>query len=271
MPSPFPGMDPFLEHPKYFPGLHTSLLFVTHEVLQRALPEPYFAVLNERLWVDTSQRYIEPDVDVLSSKAPARHGNHGNGGVMTLPTRSQPVLIDVLDDERREAFVEIRTKDPDDNERVVTTVEVLSLTNKTRGEHGRELYQRKQREILDGESHLVEIDLLRGGEHSTAVPLSLIARKIAAFDYHVSIHSFDRRGHFHVYPFELEECLPEIAVPLLPGDGWIPVDLQVVFDRCYDAGPFRRRVKYDLRRLVPPLSAKQARWVKQQLQKAKRS
>jgi hypothetical protein len=26
MPSPFPGMDPYLEHPAVFPGLHSRLI-----------------------------------------------------------------------------------------------------------------------------------------------------------------------------------------------------------------------------------------------------
>ena len=65
MPSPFPGMDPFLEHPDFFPDLHGAMHVYLREALQCSLPPPYFAVINERLWVETSARYIEPDTDVL--------------------------------------------------------------------------------------------------------------------------------------------------------------------------------------------------------------
>ena len=37
----------------------------------------------------------------------------------------------------------------------------------------------------------------------------------------------------------LETALPVITVPLLPGDGDVPLDLQAVFTRCYDTGPYR--------------------------------
>ncbi len=56
MPSRFPGMDPFLEHPHFFPGLHGAMHFCIRESLQPLLPAPYFAEINERVWVETSRR-----------------------------------------------------------------------------------------------------------------------------------------------------------------------------------------------------------------------
>jgi hypothetical protein len=67
MPSPFPGMDPYLEHPATFPGLHSRLITNLSDALQLRLPPPYFAEINERTWVELSQREIEPDVNVLQS------------------------------------------------------------------------------------------------------------------------------------------------------------------------------------------------------------
>ncbi len=58
MPSPFPGMDPFLEHPDFFPDLHAAMSGYLREALQACLPAPYFAVVNQRLWVEPSARYI---------------------------------------------------------------------------------------------------------------------------------------------------------------------------------------------------------------------
>jgi hypothetical protein len=41
MRSPFPGMDPFLESPDWFPGLHDSLIVFIKATLQRTLPAHY--------------------------------------------------------------------------------------------------------------------------------------------------------------------------------------------------------------------------------------
>lgn len=43
MPSPFPGMDPYLENPEIFPDFHDSVITYLREYLQACLPEPYFA------------------------------------------------------------------------------------------------------------------------------------------------------------------------------------------------------------------------------------
>jgi uncharacterized Zn-finger protein len=67
MPSPFPGMDPFLEHPDIFPDLHDSLIILLQEALQERLPQPYYANSKPRVWIEVSQRCIEPDVKVLRS------------------------------------------------------------------------------------------------------------------------------------------------------------------------------------------------------------
>jgi len=137
-------------------------------------------------------------------------------------------------------------------------------TNKTPGEHGRDLYLRKQAEVLASKTHLIEIDLLRAGQHTTAVPHIRLTRGAGAFDYHVCVHRFDNFEDYFVYTFRLADRLPEIAVPLLPGDGDVPLDLQAVCDRCYDAANYRRRVRYG-EEPVPPLTSEQAAWAAQLL------
>src|SRR5262249_9543546 len=177
MPSPFPGMDPFLEHPAFFPGIHDSCSTYLREALQARLPEPYFAEINERLWVEAVERSIGPDVDVHRGDRPSAQPKQDNGGVaVATAAPSQPIVIDVPVEERRETYLEIRTL-AGNGERVVTTIEVLSLTNKTPGPRARSLYLQKQQEVLDSDIHLVEIDLLRGGTHTTAVPLDRLLPK----------------------------------------------------------------------------------------------
>ena len=254
MPSPFPGMDPYLEAPAFFPDVHDRLIARLSETLQATLPEPYYAVVGSRVWVEASRRSIGPDVEVLRS-APTR------GGGTATATRSRPVVIVVPHDEHRETRVEIRSRnEPDDAQ--VTALEVLSLANKTPGAHGRDLYFRKQRELLEGRCHLVEIDLLRGGTHATAVPRELLDDADGDFAYHACIHRFDRPEEFLVYPACLDEPLPEVAVPLLPGDGDVALDLQTAFAHVYDAGPYRRRSPYREAGPTPPLRPDQLEWAR---------
>ena len=137
------------------------------------------------------------------------------------------------------------------------------FTNKTLGSEGRQKYLEKQQEILSGQVHLVEIDLLRGGAHSSAVLLWLAREKAGPFDYHVSVRRFDRPGEFLVYPIPLQRRLPTIRIPLLPGDPSIPISLQAVFQHAHDAGPYRRAVRYGEDPIDPPLTTAQAAWAAQ--------
>jgi len=222
MRTPFPGMDPYLEHPVIFPDLHDSMVTYLRESVQTNLPDPYFADIGDRVWVE--------------------------------------MVVTVPQDERREPFLEIYSRL--EGERLVTIIEVLSLTNKAPGAHGRDLYLRKQKEILASQVHLVEIDLLRAGEHTTAVPLAWALPKTGRFDYHVCVHRFDNIEDYFVYPILLRQKLPEIAIPLLPGDAPVTVDLQAVFARCYDTGPYRRRVRYGEVDPEPPLEPQDREWAK---------
>ena len=70
MPSPFPGRDPFLEHPDFFPDLHGAMHVYIRETLQRSLPAPYFAVINERLVFETTHdEHREPYVEIRTRLA----------------------------------------------------------------------------------------------------------------------------------------------------------------------------------------------------------
>ena len=259
MPSPFPGMDPFLEAPAGFPGFHNR--FITHlsEVLQALLLAPYYADMEDRAWVEMSARPIEPDVDVLRGAPPGP----GGGRTAVRAPFTPPVVVRAPHFERHEVYVEIFARH--EQEQIVTTIELLSPSNKGGSSEGRELYLRKQREVLQSKIHLVEIDLLRGGQHTTAVPLPLVRERAGTFDYHVCIHHFDNLEDFFVYPILLSQRLPVLAIPLLPGDEPVPLDLQAVLDRCYDAGPYRQRLRYQDAVPAPPLLPEQAAWVAQVL------
>src|SRR5688572_17176861 len=117
MPSPFPGMDPWLEHPAVFPDLHDSLIIYTRDALNSRLPAPYFANTATRVWVEPSERLIAPAIKVVEDES---RPVAANGGVAVAHVvAAQPVIIHVPHDEIREPFVEIRT---DDGQRLVTVI-----------------------------------------------------------------------------------------------------------------------------------------------------
>lgn len=265
MPSPFPGMDPFLESPRLFPDLHDSMVARVRDALNEGLDAPYFAGISSRVWIEATQRRIGPDVHVWRPDSDDSDWSSTSGGSVAVADKVEtlPVVVHVPDDEIREPYIEVYADEG--GERLVTVIEVLSLTNKTPGEHGRNLYLQKQREVLQSQVHLVEIDLLRGGTHTTAVPLGNARHQAGAFEYHVCIHRFDRREDFFVYPVRLGTRLPTIEIPLLPGDPGIKLDLQAALDHCYDAGLYTRRVKYAERSPEPPLTPEQDRWVQETL------
>ena len=73
MPSPFPGMDPYLENPEIFPDFHDSVITYLREAVQASLPAPYFAALGRRVWIEVSRRSVGPDVQIQRSEPECRH------------------------------------------------------------------------------------------------------------------------------------------------------------------------------------------------------
>jgi hypothetical protein len=272
MPSPFPGMDPYLESPRWFHGFHNGLIFCIEEQLQPVLPPADYALSGQRVWLEVSQRYVEPDVNVMRERrqAPRREG----GGVAvaepeieTELASDQPVLIaveDVEHDFHKESYLEIYGR-WSGRDRLIATIEVASPFNKTPGHEKYVKYRDKHREVLGGQAHLIEIDLLRAGTHVTAMPRDIALAKAGPFDYHVSVHRFDRPREFLVYPIRLQHRLPGIEVPLLPEDPAAMLDLQAALNRAYDAGPYRRVIRYGEDPIEPERRPDQAEWAANKL------
>ena len=218
MPSPFPGMDPYLERPARWAGVHQRLITHLADGLNTLLPPHYVADIGERLF---------------------------------------PV-------EMREVFVQILPVD--DQSRIVTAIEVLSASNKTAGSDGRELYLTKQQEVLRSDTHLIEIDLLRQGAHTVAAPIPALQAR-GRWDYLVCLHRAGAGRQFEVWPITLRQALPTIRVPLANGDPDVEVNLQAVFNRCYDEGGYARRLDYREEPPVP-LSPDDAAWADALLRQA---
>src|SRR5260370_20141336 len=66
MPSPFPGMDPYLE--QFWGDVHARLIIYASDQLQGVLPRDLRARVQERVFVDapqTVERDVYPDVRVV--------------------------------------------------------------------------------------------------------------------------------------------------------------------------------------------------------------
>ncbi|WP_395092805.1 DUF4058 family protein [Armatimonas sp.] len=261
MPSPFPGMDPYLESPEFFHDVHILLIAQLTEILNTHLPEGFSARMEERVYVGSDEPF-DPDVAVLRlSSAPNVPTASGSVAVATRPT-SLPRRIPLAVWEERLQHIEIVTARG--RRRVVTAIEVLSPVNK-RGK-GREQYLEKQRALLQSPVHLIEIDLLRGGQHSVAVDATLLHEE-TDWDYLVCLHRAGA-GVVECWDIRLPEMFPEIPIPLTTELPDFRIDLQAAFDTLYDKGPFRREVDYTAAP-IPRLKGETATWAEQLLRAKK--
>ncbi len=254
MPSPFPGMDPWLERPPVFPTLHSSLIIYFQAALKRLLPRGYVAASSNRVYVDPELRR-EPDVGVFGPAPPPA----GNGRTATAFATAGLLVVETeaVSDPIEEPYLEILSGDAD---RLVTAIEVLSLANKKSGDNGRISYQQKQGEYRASGVNLVEIDLLRRGPHTTVVPEKRLRQSAPHYDYHVCVSAVEFSHQCFVAAIKLADRLPTIPIPLDENVPPVMLDLQAVFDRCYDEGPFADLAKYDRKPCDPPLTPDQQAW-----------
>jgi hypothetical protein len=249
MPSPFPGMDPYLEHPEVWPGVHARLVSESAALLQpRLRARGYYVDISERIWLAQPQRPIYPDLTVARHPPPR-------------PAR-QPVAVAEPDEPIRIARNEVQVREPYlviyrvEGAEVVTGIEVLSPTNKL-DRQGRMLYQQKQAETREAGVHLLEIDLLREGPRVVEFP-DVLLEELPRHDYLVNV---GRRGgeDYEIYPIRIRDRLPRIRVPLKTGDDDEVLDLQGALNRAYDLGPYPERLDY-ARPPRPPLAEDDAAW-----------
>jgi len=164
MPSPFPGMDPWLESPGVFPDVHDALIFLLREALNASLPNGYRARGATRIWMEEDRQRM-PDVSVTSRTDWERPANGGVAVEAYTRVGMLDVEADFLPEPLEEQYLEIRTIAGD---RLITAIEILSLANKAPGDAGRGAYRQKQSEYRTNQINLVEIDMLRGGQHTTS-------------------------------------------------------------------------------------------------------
>lgn len=251
MASPFPGMDPYLEHPVLWEGLHARMVVAIANWLQPLLDPRYVATVEERVYIEGPQRRI-PDVWIQKAR------DAEAAVAVAEPRSSRAVIVEVEPLEVHESRIEI--VDAYNDMKLVTLIELLSPTNKLPGP-GFDSYQQKQQEILDRDCHLVEIDLLRRGEHVLAVPEWKLA-ELRDHAYLACVSRWPQRNRYELYPMPLRERLAEISVPLADPDPDVVLLLQEVLTQVYDEGRYQRRVRYN-EPCEPPLDAPDQTWADQ--------
>ena len=146
------------------------------------------------------------------------------------------------------------------NRQLVTAIEVLSPSNK-HGE-GRKEYLSKRRGLLLSSAHVLEIDFLRQG---VRVPMQ---KPLPASHYFVFLSRIETRPIMEVWPIRLQDGLPTVPVPLLPGDPDVPLNLQAAFTNVYDLLGYDLAVDYR-RPSEIPLVPEEAAWAEGRLQKVR--
>ena len=161
-----------------------------------------------------------------------------------------------IQEEHREAFVEIYETSP--RQRLVTSIEVLSPSNKRPGTEGSELYRRKRQSVLLGNVNLVEIDLLRRGQRMPMLD------RWPDSPYRLLVAPAKKAQFCQVWPAHFQWRLPVVPVPLAKPDPDDPVDLQPMIDAIYQRSRYERSIDYS-KPLNPPLNAAETAWLKKRL------
>ena len=263
MPSPFPGMDPYLEDPHRWPGVHNKLVGEIEAALNRLLLPRYYADIEERVYLsdenDPGRKTIIPDIRVLPTGSKKQPGGTKTPKPSPALVCEPVVVTSMFEEEIREPFLKVIERD---SRQVVTVIEVLSPTNKVASSRGREQYIEKRADVQRSDTHWVEIDLLREGE-------PVIVRELyPECEYTVHVSRKSHRPKAYVWPIRLQQRLPVIAIPLKNGDPDAELDLQPLLASLYERGAYAFKLDYT-KEPVPPLPPSLAKWANKLLKSKK--
>ncbi len=261
MPSPFPGMNPYLEHPDFWSEVHHRLITAIADALAPDLLPKYRVAIEKRIYsseIEDDLLIGIPDVSIASKRKQTVSGgesptNQTQSAVM-LASLIEPMAVTVpMLEEAREGYLEIREGSTG---KVVTAIEIISPKNKQAGK-GREAYEKKRQQILASSTHLVEIDLIRSGK-----PMRIL--EDVKSDYRILISRGNRRPRAYLYAFSVRDPIPSFPLPLQSGDREPLVQLQELLNGVYDRAGFDIALDYNLDP-VPKLKPEDAIWASELL------
>jgi hypothetical protein len=246
-------MDPYLEGSLWM-TVHTQLSVEFSRLLAPLIRPKYVALTNERYVLAVAEaplaapreHAVYPDIGVSELEG------DGSGGGASVLTAAPLRVATVVPESILHLTVEIRDVM---NRRLVTAIEVLSPTNKR---EGRLEYLEKRKRVLTSPAHLLEIDFLRLGHR---VPTK---EPLPETPYFVFLNRVESRPIMDVWPIRLNQPLPSVPVPLLPGDKDAMLDLQRALSQVYDAIGYDLAIDY-ARPPEVPLAGNDARWANERL------
>ena len=247
MPSPFPGMNPYLEQPELWSECHSRMIVAIADALDDLLSRAYRVAIEKRVYLsqdDESLLIGIPDVAIVAPRSEASAIPQSATAV------AEPVTVELPNlEEVQERYLEIREGGTGT---VITTIELLSPKNKRSGE-GRNAYLQKRQQTLNTATHWVEIDLLRGGE-----PMPMLGA--ARSDYRLLVSRSQERPKAQLYAFGLRQPIPALPIPLRKGDTEPLLELQPLLHRVYDRARFALAIDYG-KVPNPRLSHEDLAWV----------
>jgi Protein of unknown function (DUF4058) len=265
MPSPFPGMDPYLEHPSRWSEVHSRLIGAIANGLEKTLSDAYFISVEKRVYQLTSDDAVLigiPDTTLSTFSRPVsaspREGGTGSESTTTATLEPKTDYLTVtlpIPMEVRESYLEVRDIETGD---VITAIELLSPVNKRSGE-GRRTYEFKRQAILGSQTHFIEIDLLRSGS-----PMAM-GDTPEPTDYRLLVSRANDRPLAQLYGFNIEQPIPMIPVPLKIGEQDLDLNLKSLLDEIYSQARYARRIDYQTAP-VPPLRDMSQAWAIDRIQ-----
>lgn len=251
MPTPFPGMDPYLERPSMWPGVHNRLIVaIADDIAPRVRPQ-YYVSVEERVYFSEDKDGRDPLVGIPDAIIAGPAGNGGSPSTQYEPLPKGVAMTTVhvgIPVQAREAYLELRDAGTGS---VVTVIELLSPSNKRPG-RGRDLYERKRARFLETWTHMVEVDLTRAGE-----PMRF-ADNGAVSDYRILIrHGGMPRAT--LYTFGVRHAIPALRLPLKRGDTDPVLDIGKLLHELYDRAGYDLALDY-ASEPTPPLSPVDAEW-----------
>ncbi|MEM8603995.1 MAG: DUF4058 family protein [Cyanobacteria bacterium P01_H01_bin.121] len=261
MASPFPGMDPYLEHPDFWAEFHSRLIVAIADELMPQIRPNYEVAIEKRIYELEPERDNNlvlvgiPDVAVKQQNQVQEPIVQDLAtSVATLPN-VQPITVTLpMPEEVRQTY--LRVKEIASGE-IVTAIEVLSPANKRPGQ-GRTDYLSKRQKILASATHLIEIDLLRMPQTMPVLGQNLQT------PYQILVSRSSDRPQASLYAFKLQDELPVIPIPLKPQDAEPQIDVQAIVAAIYDRAGFDYRLDYTVDP-TPPLTETDQTWLAESL------
>jgi len=239
-------MNPYLEHRSNWPDFHADFIVQLRTAISSQIGREHVVRIEVRIHLherSAEERNFFGIADAVAA------------GERQLAPAASTTLLDApihlrlpAVEANKQRYLTILNVD---KQRIVTVIELLSPSNKSRLDA--DDYLAKRREIIRSDANLVEIDLLRFGRRT-------LSPEMAACAYCVIVSRVVDRPQFAMWPIGLRDALPVIPIPLNHPDEPVRVDLKSVLDRSYDAAQYGKTIYGNDPQ--PPLSPEDDAWAR---------